>query len=174
MKNKKLQSKLISEVADFIETRKSLQISSITKEGLPYASYAPFAIGDECLYVLLSTIAVHASNLMATAKASVLIIEDEDSADELFARIRVNYSMAAQHIGHSEAGWDEGIKRLEARHGDRITSLSKLEDFKLFKLIPEGGRFVKGFGRAYTLVEGQLAGEGLSHMRDGHKPREVA
>lgn len=174
MKNQRLEKKLQEEVLSFIASRKSLQLSSITKEGKPYASYAPFAMGDECLYVLLSEIAVHAVNLQENPLASVLIIEDEDSAGELFARLRVNYSMSAEIIKLEDEQWKEGISVLANRHGDRILNLSELNDFKLFKLTPNGGRYVKGFGRAYTLAGGSLAGEGVEHMRDGHKKREAA
>lgn len=174
MKNKKMQQRLSSEVEQFINSRKSLQLSTITQEGNPYASYAPFALGDDCLYVLISEIAVHATNLQHNPKASVLIIQDEDSADELFARIRVNYSVDAENIEVDSEKWHEGLKILSDRHGERINNLSQLSDFKLFKLNPTGGRFVKGFGRAYTLASGTLASEILSHMSDGHKKRDAA
>ena len=170
------QQQLSAEVLSFIHSRKSLQLSTITPEGRPYASYAPFAIGasDECLYVLLSDIAVHAGNLRATPQASVLIIQDEDSAEELFARVRVNYTVDAEHIAVASEAWLQGIKTLTDRHGERISALSKLADFHLFKLSPIGGRYVKGFARAYTLAGNTLAGEVLNHMTDGHKKRKVA
>ena len=174
MKNKKMQQRLSEEVVDFINSRKSLQLSTIADDGSPYASYAPFALGDECLYVLISEIAVHAINLQHNPKASILIIQDEDSAEELFARIRVNYSVDAEQLAVDSERWHAGIAVLSQRHGDRIDSLSQLSDFKLFMLKPTGGRFVKGFGRAYSLAGGTLAGEVLSHMSDGHKKREVA
>lgn len=167
-----LNTRINEEVSDFIASRKSLMLSSIQPDGTPYASYAPFAIGDDCLYVLLSEIALHAVNLQQNPAASVLIIEDEDSAGELFARKRVNYSMQAELIELESEAWYQGIDILEARHGERIRNLSQLADFRLFRLAPKGGRFVKGFGRAFTLAGDSLAGEMVSHMRDGHKKRD--
>lgn len=174
MKNQKMQQRLSAEIIEFINSRKSLQLSTITQDGSPYASYAPFALGDQCLYVLISEIALHAINLQHNPQASILIIQDEDSAEELFARVRVNYSVNAELIAVDSEQWHEGITVLTNRHGERISNLSQLADFKLFKLKPTGGRFVKGFGRAYTLAGGTLAGELLSHMTDGHRKREVA
>ena len=58
--------------------------------------------------------------------------------------------------------------------GERIDNLSELADFKLFRLTPTGGRYVKGFGRAYTLEGGTLAGGDIGHLREGHKKRDVA
>ncbi|THF70014.1 MAG: heme utilization protein HutZ, partial [Methylophaga nitratireducenticrescens] len=40
-------------------------------------------------------------------------------------------------------------------------------------LKPKGGRYVKGFGKAYQIDGGTLAGENLQHLRDGHTKREV-
>lgn len=174
MKNKKMQERLGNEVVEFIHSRKSLMLSTVKEDGSPYASYAPFAIGDECFYVLLSEIAIHATNLQHTPLASVLIIQDEDAADELFARIRVNYAVSAEHIEFESELWDHGIGVLAERHGKRINDLSQLADFKLFKLKPTGGRFVKGFGRAYSLEGGTLSSEITSPMTDGHKKRDAA
>jgi heme oxygenase (biliverdin-IX-beta and delta-forming) len=171
MKNEKLGNKIQQEVLGFIATRKSLQISSITPDGKPYASYAPYALGENHIYVLLSDIAQHAINLKTLPVASVLIIEDEDSAKELFARKRVSYTSEAAHIEVGSQAWKVGIESLKTRHGERIEKLSELADFHLFKLTPTGGRYVKGFGRAYNLASGRLAGELVEHMRDGHKPR---
>lgn len=171
MKNEKLGNKIQQEVLSFIATRKSLQISSITPEGKPYASYAPYTLKQDHIYVLLSDIAQHAVNLKTHPIASLLIIEDEDSAKELFARKRVSYTAAAAHIPVGSLAWKTGIESLKARHGERIEKLSELADFHLFKLSPMDGRYVKGFGRAYTLAGGPLTGDVVEHMRDGHKPR---
>lgn len=174
MKNQKLEQRLNNEIIDFIQQKRSLMLSSLCEDGKPYASYAPFAIGDECLYVLLSDIAIHGLNLKANPRAAVLIVQDESEAQELFARIRVNYSVEAKHIPYQSEGWDSGLSILIERHGERINKLSEMTDFNLFKLAPMGGRYVKGFGKAYTIAEGSLSGEGLTHLRDGHKQRKTA
>lgn len=170
----KTQENIQQEIIDFITRRKTLQLASINPEGLPFSSYAPFAIGENCLYVLLSEIALHAINLKTNKNASALIIEDEDSADELFARIRVNYSLKAELIEPEAKTWQEGIDTLQNRHGERIKNLSALSDFCLFKLVPQGGRYVKGFARAYTIEGNTLSGTSINHMRDGHKKRDAA
>lgn len=173
MKNKAMEQRLSTEVLDFIKSRRSLQLATLQEDGAPFASYAPFGVGDECLYVLLSDIAVHGRNLQRDPRASVLIVEDEDTAGELFARIRVNYRMQAELLEYGSARWRTGLDCLVARHGERPRNLSELQDFKLFRLVPQGGRYVKGFGKAYTLAGETLSGHGVEHLRDGHKPREL-
>lgn len=168
------QDKLAVEICNFINSRQSLQLASLDADGSPYASYAPFGIGENCLYVLLSEIALHAINLQVNPTASVLVVEDEDTADELFARIRVNYRVEAEMLEADSDVWKEGIELMANRLGERINGLSKLSDFRLFKLHPRGGRYVKGFGRAYHITGNTLAGAQINHLRDGHKKREIA
>ena len=173
MKNKALESRLSDELKDFLHSRKTLHLSSLDQNGHPYASYAPFAIGDDCLYVLLSDIAVHGINLKNNPKAAVLIVEDEAQAQTVFARVRVNYQVSAMQIPHDAgADYERAIDCLYQRQGERIYNLSKMSDFNVFKLIPLGGRYVKDFGRAYTIAGRSLTGESLEHLSDGHKPRE--
>ena len=171
MKNTAMAERLHDEIHDFVQSRKSLMLSSIQENGHPYASYAPFAVGDDCLYVLLSDIAIHAINLAKNPQAAVLIIEDEDAAEELFARRRVNYTVQASLIPVEDERWEGIIGLMASRLGERIYNLSQLNDFRLFHLAPTGGRYVKGFGRAYTLSPGSLVNQTISHLRDGHQPR---
>ncbi len=168
MNNKGLEQEIRDEILRHVTQRQSLMLSSLDESGLPYASYAPFAIGDDCLFILISEIAVHAINLQLHPQASVLIIEDEATAAELFARLRVFYRVRAELLQPDNTDWQQGIDCLQHKHGERINSLSQLGDFKLFRLHPEGGRYVKGFGKAYRIEGGSLTGEQLSHLRGGH------
>ena len=85
-------------------------------------------------------------------KTRLLIVEDEDSAEELFARIRVNYTMRVEHIEVHSSAWNQGIETLANRLGERSRHLSEMTDFHLFKLIPLQGRYVNGFGKAFGFV----------------------
>ncbi|RTE66310.1 heme utilization protein HutZ [Amphritea opalescens] len=174
MSKESLQAKIQEEVSTFINSRYSLQLATVGEHNEPYASYSPFAIGDDCLYVLLSEMAVHANNLQQNPTAAVMVIADEDTSKELFARQRVNYSIQADLLTHATEAWAEGINALANRHGDRINKLSQLDDFKLFKLKPTGGRYVKGFGRAYTLAGNGLTGNEIQHITGGHTKRTAA
>lgn len=172
MTSERIAGRVGPEIKELLDSRKSLFLSSLTEDGTPYASYAPFAIADEGFYVLLSEIAVHAVNLQANPLASVLVVEDEDTAKQLFARLRVTYQVEAQLIANDSDKWHAGIELLATRHGEIIGNLSQLADFKLFSLEPKSGRFVKGFGRAFAFSGKGLLGDEIAHMRDGHKKRE--
>ena len=171
MKNKALQARINEEILLFLGGRKSLHLATLGSDVLPFASYAPFAIDDESLCVVLSDIAVHGLNLKARPEASILIIEDEDTATELFARKRLAYNVIAQAPQPSDIEWEKAVKALEHAHGKRPRQLAELEDFQVFRLTPSSGRFVKGFGRAYSLVGASLTQVRINHVKIGHQSR---
>jgi putative heme iron utilization protein len=172
MREEKAQN-IIHSIEQFISDRKTLNLSTITQEGLPFASYAPFARDQEAFYVLLSDIAKHAVNLALNPVASVMVIADEEPSKEIYALERLSYSVNAEILEFGTESWQRGIDCLAARFGKRIHDLSSLADFKLFKLEPIEGRYVKGFAKAYHLEGGGFTGSQVRHLRDGHKKREV-
>ena len=46
-----------------------------------------------------------------------------------------------------------GIKALRDRQGALVETLTSLADFRLFLLVPQSGRYVVGFGKAYELKQ---------------------
>lgn len=172
MKNTAMQKRLGEEIRTFIDRRLTLQLATLGKDGTPFASYAPFAADENSLYVLLSDIATHGENLAVNPRASVLIIEDEDRAGELFARLRVSYQVIAEELQVEAPDWHRAIELLAGRHGERPRKLAQLADFHLFRLRPTKGRYVKGFGKAYSLDGGSLGVQTISHVRVGHKSRD--
>lgn len=166
MKNTKLQQSLISEIEAFLHNRKSLVFATIGQDNLPHASYAPFGIYQQHLYVFVSQLAIHTQHLLDNNNASVLVIEDEDSCADVFARQRLNYQVTVETIGRDEALWAEVIASMKHRLGDNMDILSQLGDFILFQLTPYSGRYVKGFGKAYELSGSDLLLEQLEHIRN--------
>ena len=77
----------------------SIQLGTADQTGVPEASYSPSIVDEgRNFYVHVSELASHTSNLRDSARASVLIIEDESTAENLFARKRVAYQCIASLI----------------------------------------------------------------------------
>ena len=141
-------------------------------EGKPNVSYAPFVLLDDGYYILISEIARHARNLLQNPDASLMLVEDEDSSKQLFARKRLTFDATAILVTRDEDKWGKAVAQMKERFGDIIDGLSSLEDFKMFRLKPIQGLFVKGFGQAF-----QVSGDDLVdfvHLEEGHKKRETA
>jgi putative heme iron utilization protein len=96
-----------------------------------------------------------------------MMIEDEDSAKQLFARKRLTFDAVASVVERDSQLWQQVIGQMQERFGEIVAGLSQLEDFVLFNLKAERGLFVKGFGQAY-----QVSGEDLVdfvHLQEGHR-----
>lgn len=131
---------------------RSLMLSTVNGQGMPHASYAPYVIdADYQIYIFTSGLSAHTSNLQTAGRASVLLIEDEAAAPQVFARQRITYDCQASLLPRSADAWGSVADRFEQRFGEIIAMLRSLDDFQIFCLSPQSGRFVMGFGAAYAV-----------------------
>jgi heme iron utilization protein len=137
---------------DLTERVHSLMLSTVNSAGQPHASYAPYVIDTAYqIYVFTSGLSAHTQNLHTNGLASILLIEDEAAAPQVFARQRITYDCQASLIPRDSDQWAGVADRFEQRFGDIIAMLRSLEDFQIFCLSPQAGRFVMGFGAAYAI-----------------------
>lgn len=137
---------------DFLEQFESLILATVSVEGVPNASYAPF-VRDEAkhFYVYVSGLALHTRNLLAVPRASILLIEDESNCDRIFARTRLSFECTVTLLEWESPTWNEVVDRFASRFGETISMMRGLADFQVFQLTPEQGRFVMGFGKIYRI-----------------------
>ncbi|MGL4858596.1 MAG: heme utilization protein HutZ [Enterobacteriaceae bacterium] len=166
-----LQNRLIPEMAEFRRQCHSLFLATLDEQGTPNVSYAPFVLLDDGYYILISEIARHTRNLQQSGRASMMLIEDEGQSREIFARRRLTFSVTAQVIERHEARWQSAINALAERQGERVNELINMADFILFRLQPEEGLYVKGFGQAFTVTA--LDGVDVVHLDEGHRQIET-
>ncbi len=142
----------------FPERVQSLMLSTITADGAPHASYAPFIMErDRTFYIFVSGLSTHTENLKTTAKAGILLIEDETQANQIFARQRLMYDCRVELIDRHDPQWTVWVDKFAVRFGNLITMLRQLPDFQMFQLKPQSGRFVVGFGAAYAVDSSNLS-----------------
>ncbi len=172
VKQERLQGRLGPEIKEFRQERRTLQLATVDAEGRPNVSYAPFVQNQKGYFVLISQIARHARNLLDNPNVSLMMIEDEDTSKQLFARKRLTFDAVATVVERDSELWLQVVGQMKERFGEIIDGLSKLEDFVLFNLKAEQGLFVKGFGQAF-----QVSGDDLVdfvHLQEGHKKIENA
>ncbi len=139
----------------------SLQIATLDATGEPVISYAPFVQdAGGSFYIFVSGLSSHTQEIINHPHVSVLLLEDESAARQIFARTRVTYRCEAEVVARDAAVFPQMLDALEARFGNVVGLLRGLGDFVLFRLQPVSGRFVMGFGQAFT-----LAGEGLRELQ---------
>jgi putative heme iron utilization protein len=141
-----------TEYEKFPEEFTSIIISTVSKDGIPNASYAPFVMdNDKNIYIYVSGLAIHTQNIHNHPYVSVLFIDDEAKTKQIFARRRLNFDCTANLVERETEKWQEIVDKFEIRFGELISTLRSLPDFRILQLKPNTGRFVIGFGAAYNI-----------------------
>jgi hypothetical protein len=142
------------EINTFLEQFQTLMMASLTPEGQPHASTAPFVQQGNDFYILISTVAQHGRNLLNSQSVSLLFAEDEAKTLQPFARKRITIEVTVSEILRETGAFDAMIMLFKEKFdSDLVNSLSGMGDFHLFKLSPLSGNVVMGFGQAYRLNE---------------------
>ncbi|GAB6927341.1 hypothetical protein JCM10914A_13240 [Paenibacillus sp. JCM 10914] len=149
---------------EFANGLKSLILSTIDETGRPFISYAPFVQTQGKFYIYISRIAPHYRHLEEQGLVDVMLIADEVSTSNLFARERARFTCVARNIG--EEGYEEIFELFAETFSTPMMTMLRGLDFSLFELAPSAGRYVAGFGQAYDI---DLTADRFEHVaREGH------
>ncbi len=152
MKEKTNSTVEMKQEADELRSRyNTLQLSTISGEGFPEISYAPYIEDERKFYIFISGLATHTRNLQERGMAGVMFIEDESHADHAFGRKRLTYRCKATTIPRGTDRFEHLLNRFQNQFGTLIQTLRALPDFQLFELAPDTGRYVAGFGKTFTV-----------------------
>jgi len=147
-----------AEMEALLEAQRSAVLATVDSRGRPLSSYAPVWVdADRRFHVYISSMAKHTAALKRTKAASVMLIEDESSAENLFARKRLVVDCASEGIERGSMDWMAIMGAMEGRLGETMGYLRSLVDFDLFRLTPTEGRLVLGFGNAYRVFGSALS-----------------
>ena len=151
---------IVQEFKEFDKDKYSLVISTTSSENSPLTNYAPFVKIGEDYFVSVSQNLPHYTNMVQTKKAHILIIEDEATADHIYARKRLYFSASCIQ----EEDTEKIFKLFDERYGDKLSFLRTMKDFRIIKITPEEKSLVLGFGAAYKMdVNGNLVSKSISH-----------
>lgn len=140
-------------VNELLAQNKSVILATVNQEGVPNASYAPYARIGNKFHILVSFMAVHTKNLRDAQRASAMFIEDENMAKQIFARDRLTLDVLCKQVERNTAAWISGLASLTEAHGKIVDVLTAMEDFIMIELTPHKGAYVNGFGSAYNVDE---------------------
>lgn len=158
-------ARLTQEAREFMGRFRTLLLATVSADGTPEASYAPFVRSeDNEFYVYVSGLARHTRNLLAKPVAGVLFIEDERDASQPFARKRLTFDCRAETIARESAHWNEIMERFSREFGEVMDLIRPLPDFQLIRLVPQSAIYVRGFAQAYRATTPAL--DRFEHIRD--------
>lgn len=145
--------KLNAEVRKLIQTRKTLCMATVTSDGHPEVSVSPFLFRatEKAFYIFISKLATHTNNLLNNHLCSIMLIEDENSAQNIHARTRLTLTCTAQPLDLASHSSEAILDEMEKTLGKTVKLTRQLPDFVLFRLRTSEGRYVKGFGAAYRI-----------------------
>lgn len=154
---------------ELLQKQKTTFIATIDENNFPQASYAPFVIKEDKIYIYISSIAEHYKNLEQNGKISLMIIEDESDSKILFARKRVSFNGTAKKV---ESVSDDILAQFDENHTKSMMDVLKTMDFSFFEVSISKGRLVEGFGKAFDLkyVNGEWNQEHVV-LDGGHKTK---
>lgn len=146
-------SEIAIEVREFVGQCKTVILSTVSDTAEPNASYAPFVHESGAIYVLVSGLAKHTSNLLSTGRCHAMFIADEKDSVNVFARKRVSYACEVSLVDREQSVANLVFEKMQQRFGPTIGMLVSLPDFRLVRLQPGQGVWVRGFAQAIP-VEG--------------------
>lgn len=135
-----------------LASQQTVLLATANKDGLPDISYAPF-VRDEtgCFYIYISQLATHTRNLLENPLASLMFIRSESETSNLFARERAIFNGIAEEILPQNENYVKLLDELQTNFGNVLSVLRTLNDFHLYALRPQSGRYVQGFGKAFAV-----------------------
>ena len=152
-----------------------LSTISIDVPGYPFGSVTPYCVDEQCRPVIyISNIAQHTRNIVADARVSLTVVEDNGGSGDVQAQGRVTCIANARPVSQDEAHARERYFRYfpSARQYDQT------HDFAFFRLELVRVRFIGGFGRIYWVDPGEFMARNpfsapqesqiIQHMNNDH------
>ena len=160
MNQKSTLKQIESEFLALRDGLKTVHLATTAQDGQPEASYAPFLWSANAYYLYLSSLAKHSVNISHNPAISLLFIESEENSSNLFARKRIILNGHANLIQRNSELFSKTLVEFKHRFGQFIELIEPLEDFNLFQIKPNTGRFIRGFAQVYA-----LSGDGLGQIK---------
>jgi heme iron utilization protein len=143
----------LSEMVARIQTA---SLATLDASGDPCCSYAPYVFVNGNFYLFLSGLAAHCRNLLARPVCDIMLIEDESQAKNQFARRRAMIRCSVETVYRQAGEFSTVADQFREKFGPTIDMLVGLPDFNLFRLLPQSGTMVLGFGNAMPIHFAQV------------------
>ena len=143
---------------DSLLTKAQTVLMAATGEDeMPEMGVTPLVWHDGGMFIYPSRLSAHVRAMLKAGKAAFLIIQDEDSAQNIWARKRIKFNAELTEIDRKSDIFESVCDDFAARHGPTMGLIRDFTDFHLLQLHPIGGVMVLGFAQAYQLAGPDLA-----------------
>lgn len=130
---------------------------------MPEMGVTPMIRHEGDFYIYPSHLSAHVRAVLSSGKAAFLVIEDEKSAQNIWARKRIKFDAEIVEIDRQSDNFNSICDVFESAHGPTMGLIRDFSDFHLLRLRPMSGVMVLGFAKAYRL-EGETL-DVTAHLR---------
>ncbi|MCG7434275.1 pyridoxamine 5'-phosphate oxidase family protein [Lysinibacillus fusiformis] len=144
---------------NFIQSKKNCVLSFVNGEGKPFSSTTPFVRLNGKFYVYISQVAEHYQLMDQSEVVDLICVADEAVTANPFAPERARWQCRPKKLGNE--GHEDIFATFDQLFNAKMMELLRSLDFSLFELTPIEGRYVVGFGKAFTI---DIANDTLIHV----------
>jgi putative heme iron utilization protein len=127
------------------------------RDGGPFVSMTPVALAEDSSMFLInvSRLAHHTQDMLKDSRVSLMLVEGDSGEGDPQTLARLTIRGEAAELAKDTPAFGQARTTYLAKFpGSEITF--QLNDFGLWKIVPEVGRFVAGLGRTYTVTAEDL------------------
>ena len=137
-----------------LKTARTLTVCVTGADGTPDLGTSPFIRDDAgCFYIYTSQLSSHVRALLAGQPAHFMVIADESTSQNIWARVRIKFDAEVQIIARDSQDFNDIAAKMADPFGPTMALIKDFSDFHMIKLTPQKGVIVTGFASAYE-VEG--------------------
>ncbi len=138
---------------DRLLAQKTILISARGSSDQPEMGVTPFVRNNNRLFIYPSHLSAHVRAMLARGEGQFLLIEDEQTAQNIWARVRLKFDADITEIDRGDTSFGPLCDKFATAHGPTMGLIRDFTDFHMLRLRPRNGVLVTGFARAYR-VEG--------------------
>ena len=138
---------------DRLLAQKTILLTARGESDQPEMGVTPFIRHGDALFIYPSRLSAHVRAVLARGQGQFLLIEDEQAAQNIWARVRLKFDADIDEIARQDALFAPLCDAFAVAHGPTMGLIRDFTDFHMLRLRPRSGVLVTGFARAYR-VEG--------------------
>ena len=143
-------------LADLIRSTRVAALGTL-HDGEPNLAMVAYAFVEDfsAFYIHVSKLGKHTTDMETDPRVSLLITETDDHRADPQTLARLALRGIAEMLPRTDSGYAQ-VKNVYLDRFPEAEQLFGLGDFNIWKITPQGGRFVAGFGRAFNLAQETL------------------
>ena len=149
---------------DRLLAQKTILLTARGASDHPEMGVTPFIRHEDALFIYPSRLSAHVRAVLARGQGQFLLIEDEQAAQNIWARVRLKFDADIDEIARQDTLFAPLCDAFAVAHGPTMGVIRDFTDFHMLKLLPVSGVMVLGFAKAYQ-PEGPML-DVAAHLRE--------